>query len=203
MTRWLTAAGVALPGLLLAGFGLLHPVFLAPSTAMVWWQLHVPLILLFPLLAVVLWVLLRGENGVTAWLARVAAYAYACFYTALDVLSGIGAGLVTDVQQGGSQAVLELFALGDRLGHVGVWCLVAASALAGLVLIRRDGMRAVPGTLVLVAAGYPFFVGHIFAPVGVMAMLGFALGCGLLAAASRPASAPRADRPAPVPQPAT
>lgn len=201
MTRWLTVIGVAMPGLVLAGFGLMHPVFLAPSTAPAWWQLHVWLIPLFPLIAVALWVLLRGESGVLAWGARIAAYGYACFYTALDVLAGIGAGLVTDVQQGGSQAVLDLFALGDRLGDTGVYLLVAASVLTGAVLIRRDGVRAVPGTAVLVAAGYPFLTGHIFSPVGVVAMLGYALGAALLAAARRPAVPARVDDREPIPQP--
>lgn len=198
MTRWVRVVGVAVPGLVLAGFGLMHPAFLAPSTAAAWWQLHVWLIPLFPLLAVALGVLLRGERGVLAWGARIAAYGYATFYTCLDVLAGIGAGLVVDVQQRSSQAVNRLFDVADQLGAAGVWCFLAASVLAGIVLVRRDGVRAVPGALVLVGAGIPFLHGHIFYPEGVLAMVGIAVGCALLAGARRSEPAYREPAPQPV-----
>lgn len=184
MTRWLTVLGVALPGLALAGFGMLHPSYLAPSTAQAWWTLHVWLIPFFPLIGVAIWVLLRGERGPIAWAARIAAYGFATSYTGLDVLAGIGAGLVTDVQQGGSEAVLRLFEIGGRLGETGVYCLAASAALLGVVLIRRDGVRAAPGAVLLLASCYPFLLGHIFHPTGVLAMLGIAAGCALLAAAA-------------------
>ena len=188
MKRWMTIVGVALPGVALAGFGLLHPLFLDPTTARAWWTLHIWLIPVFPLISVAVWVLLRGERGPLAWAARVAAYGFATFYTALDVLAGIGAGLVTEVQQGGSPAAGQLFVIGDRLGATGVYCLMACAVLTGVVLIRRDGVRAVPGTVLLAGACYPFLQGHIFRPVGVLAMLAIAAGCALLAAA-RPADA--------------
>lgn len=186
MTRWPTVLGVALPGLALAGFGLLHPGHLDPSTARQWWQLHVWLIPVFPLISLAIGVLLRGERGAVAAAARVAAYGFATFYTGLDVLAGIGAGLVTDVQQGGSPAVGRLFEVGDRLGDAGVWCLLASAVLTGVVLVRRDGPRALAGAVVLAGACFPFLEGHIFHPTGVLAMLGIATGCALLAAARPP-----------------
>lgn len=192
--RWAPVVAVALPGLVLAGLGLAHPSFLAPSTATAWWQLHIPLILCFPLLAVPLWVLLRGERGVLAWAARLAGYVYACLYTALDTISGVAAGVVTE-RLGGSQAVLDLFAVGDPLGQVGVGFLMAGSVLAGVVLARRDGLRVLPGTALLLVAGYGFATFHIFSPYGVLAMLGYAAGFALLAAARRPAAAVAAARP--------
>lgn len=197
VTRWLTIVGVALPGLALAGFGLLHPHYLDASTARAWWTLHVWLIPVFPLISVAIWVLLRGERGPVAWAARVAAYGFATFYTALDVLDGIGAGLVTDALHGGSPAVPWLFLIGDRVGATGVYCLFASAVLTGIVLIRRDGVRAVPGTVLLGAACYPFLQNHIFPPKGVLAMLAIAAGCALLAAAARPvtASPPTESRP--------
>lgn len=66
MRRAAFVVAVALPGLVLAVLGLFHPSALAPSTATFWWQFHVVALPLFPLLAVGLWVLLRGENGVPA-----------------------------------------------------------------------------------------------------------------------------------------
>lgn len=186
MKRWMTVVGVAVPGLLLAGFGLVHPAGLGPSTAMAWWQLHIPLIPLFPLLAAALWVVLRGERGVLAWAARIAAYLFACLYTALDTISGIGAGLVTDRLGGGPAEQGVFFAVGDELGRIGVWCLAAACLLAAAVLSRRDGVRVLPGTAVLLLASYGLYFFHIFSPYGVLAMVGYAAGFALLAAARRP-----------------
>jgi len=197
---WVTIVGVAVPGLVLAGFGMLHPGYLDASTARDWWSLHVWLIPVFPLISAAVWVLLREERGPLAWLARVAAYAFATFYTGLDVLAGIGAGLVTDVQQGGSPAVGRLFEIGDRLGAAGVLALLLSALLTGGLLIRRHGLRAVPGTLLLVGSCYPFLTDHIFHPKGVLAMLGIAAGCALLAAAGR--AAEPAGRPEPVSPPA-
>jgi len=123
-----------------------------------------------------------------AQLARLGAYGFAAFYTALDVLAGIGAGLAMEREGGSSPVVGRLFEVGDRLGAVGVWCLLAAALLAGVVLVRRDGLRALPGTLVLAGSCYPFLENHIFHPRGVLAVLGVALGLALLAVA-RPAPA--------------
>ncbi len=185
MAKWITAAVVAVPGVVLAGFGLIHPAFLDETTAMAWWQLHIPLIPLFPLLAAAMWLVLRGVRGPVAWVARVAAYLFACLYTALDTISGISAGIATE-RLGGSQAVLDLFAVGDELGHVGVWCLAASTALAAAALFPRDGLRVLPGTAVLLVAAWAFYRFHIFTPYGALAMLGYALGFALLAAARAP-----------------
>lgn len=176
---------VAAPGLVIAVLGLFHPTFLAPSTAAVWWQLHVVLLPLFPLLGAALWLLLRGERGPVAWLARLAAYVYAAFYTALDVLAGIGAGYLTDRLQGGSQEANDLRALGNDLGMVGSWAFLVAAVLTGVLLVRRDGRAALPGAVILFGGAANFLHGHIYWPVGGLAMLGVAGGCAALAYAAR------------------
>jgi hypothetical protein len=196
---WTRVVAVALPGLVLAGFGLAHPSYLDPTTARAWWTLHIWLIPAFPLISAAIWVLVRGQRGPLAWLARIGAYAFAAFYTGLDVLAGIGAGLVTDVQQGGSPAVARLFEIGDLLGAVGVWSLLVSAVAVGVLSIRRNGLRAAPGTLLLAGSCFPFLTDHIFHPRGVLAMLGIAAGCALLAAADR--STDPAARPAPVSPP--
>lgn len=193
MTR---VAAVAAPGLLLAVLGLFHPRALAPSTATGWWQLHVVLLPLFPLLAVALWVLLRGENGPLAWLARTAAYVYAVFYTALDVLAGIAAGYLVEQAQGGSQESLDLRALGNDLGMIGSVAFLVAAALTAAVLVRRDGRRALPGGVLLVVAAVPFLHGHIYWPTGGLAVVGVGLGCGLLAAVAPGRETTELDAPA-------
>ncbi|MBW0116109.1 hypothetical protein [Pseudonocardia abyssalis] len=178
---------VAAPGLVLAVAGLFHPRALAPSTATLWWNLHVVLLPLFPLLAVALWVLLRGERGVLAWLARIAAYGYAAFYTALDVLAGIGAGYLVDEARGGSQEANDLRALGNDLGMIGSWSFLVATVLVGVLLVRRDGRAALPGAVILFGGAANFLHGHIYWPSGGLAVLAIGVGCGALAYAARPA----------------
>ena len=179
---------------------MLHPGYLDASTARAWWTLHVWLIPVFPLISVAVWVLLREERGPLAWLARIAAYGFATFYTGLDVLAGIGAGLVTDVQQGGSPAVGRLFEIGDRLGATGVLALLLSALLTGGLLIRRHGLRAAPGTLLLVGSCYPFLTEPHLPPEG---RAGHARHRRRVRAArrGRPRRAP-ADRPEPVSPPA-
>lgn len=179
--RFGTAAAVASPGLLLAVLGLFHPHALTPGTATVWWQLHVVLLPVFPLLAVALWVLLRGVGGPLALLARIAAYGYAALYTGLDALAGIAAGVVTERLQRGSQVALDLRALGNDLGVAGAWALLAAVALTAAVLVARDGRRALPGAVLLVAGAVPLGNSHIYWPTGGLGLVAFAAGCALLA----------------------
>ena len=184
MNRRIRVIVVALPGLVLAVFSQVHPAFLDMTTAMAWWQLHIPLIPMFPLLAAAMWVVLRGENGVPAWVARIAAYAYAVLYTALDTISGISAGIVT--ADGAGQLAPSLFAVGDELGHIGVWCLAGSTVAAAVALFPRDGLRVLPGTVVLLVAAWGFYRFHIFSPYGGLSMLGYAVGFALLAAARSP-----------------
>lgn len=179
-----TAALVALPGLVLAAVGaLVHPGFLDPTTARAWWTVHVYLVPVFPLIALAVWWLLRGVRGPLAAAARVAAYGFAALYTALDVLSGIGAGLV--VEAGAGELAGRLFAVGDALGHTGVWLLLASAVLTGLALLPRDGAPVLVGAAVLAGACVPFRAAHIFHPTGVWAMVGVAAGCVLIALARR------------------
>jgi len=184
MKRWWTVIVAGVPGLVLAGAGLAHPARLRPETATAWWQFHVILLPLFPLLAVALWVLLRGANGPLAWLARAGAYGYATFYTGLDALTGIAAGLVVETTGRTSQASIDLGRLGVELGGIGEWSFLAAAVLTGFVLVRRDGLPAAPGAVVLVGAAVAFRGAHIYWPAGGLAMIGVAIGCALLAAAS-------------------
>jgi hypothetical protein len=189
--------GVALPPLVLAAAGLTHPMDLTPTTAHHWWFLHVLLLPVFPLLGVVIWVLLRGEAGVLAWTARIAAFGYAVYYTGLDTLAGIAAGVAMDTDPG-DPATTRLLKIGNQLAVPGEWLYLIAVLLTGAVLIRRGGRPALPGALILVIAAIPFMFGHIYWPVGVFAMLGTATGAAALEMI-RPASATPLRRPSPTP----
>jgi hypothetical protein len=187
--RWARVVVVAGPAVVLAGLGLTHPQDLTATSASWWTTLHVLLLPLFPLLAVSLWLLLRGIPGPAAWAARIAAYGYAAFYTALDVLAGIGAGELTQLnaERGLQETTVEvdrLFAVGNDLGELGVWCFGVACAATAVAVVGRVGRRALPGAVVLVAAAVVFVAGgvHIYWPWGVGTMLALAVGLGLLAA---------------------
>ncbi len=185
---------VAAPGLVLAGAGLTHPMDLTPATARHWWTLHVWLLPVFPLLAVVVWTLVRGESGLVAWVARCAAYGYATFYTGLDTLAGIAAGVAMESNPGGP-AVTRLLALGNQLAIPGIWCYLIAVAMTGVVAVRRDGSPALPGALIIVAAAIPFMFAHIYWPIGVLAMVGTAIGAAALEIAHRGAVNPATQAP--------
>jgi hypothetical protein len=133
--------------------------------------------------------------GVATALAWSAAFVYACFYTGLDAVAGIAAGTAAGSAAPGvdlGPAVTPLFHTGDRLGRVGVIAFLVAVAAGSVALYLRHGVRVVPGSVVLLIAGYSFIDSHIFLPRGVLTMLAFAVGFGWWAwTASGPQTAPR------------
>lgn len=175
---------VALPALVIAGLGLLHPVFLTPDTAERWRLAHLLLLPVFPLIAGSVWFLLRGERGPAAWAARVLAFGYAVLYGALDSIAGIGAPhQVIRADERGSEGpdLGAIFEIGDAIGHLGVYALAAALLLTGGVLfLRGRSPYAVVGALVGAASCYPFLRHHVFPPRGVLALVGIAVGLALL-----------------------
>jgi hypothetical protein len=181
--RWIRAVVLALPSLVLASVGLTHPLVLTPATAHHWWSMHVWLVPVFPLLAVALCVLLHGERGPLAAAARVAAYGYATFYTALDVLAGIGAGLVMDTEHRDGPTVQRLFRIGGELGLVGSICFLLAAVLTVVLAWPRARWWALPAAALLVGGGWLFLGNHIYRPLGVAGQLVIALGLVTLALA--------------------
>ena len=182
--RWLRALLLAAPALALAGFGLAHPHLLTEGSAHRWWTMHVLLLPLFPLVAGALLVLLRGDRSPVAWAARVAGYGFAVGYTALDVLAGIGAGLVVDTAHRPEDDVVgRLFQIGDRIGRAGVWALLVAGLLTAAARWPRHGPWVLPGTAVFTTGCAVFMENHIFAPRGVWAMVALAAGTALLSLA--------------------
>ncbi len=135
------AFGIVAAPLLLAALGATHPHVLTAETASYWHALHLVLLALFPLLGVNLWWLLAGFSGWAAWTARVMAFLYITFYSALDVLGGIGTGtLVINAPTANtpelSGAVRALFIQGNELSLIGVWAFLLACVLTSAVLIQ-------------------------------------------------------------------
>jgi len=179
------------PPLVLAALGLTHPHHLNGGTADWWTTLHILLVPLFPLLGLAHWILLRNHRGLIAWVGRIAAFGYATFYGALDALAGIATGTI--MRRSGVDnpddlpEIGWLFAIGNDLGDIGSRSFLVASVATSVVLLRRHGKRAIPGGLVLVAAGISFLDSHIYWPQGVITMVAIAVGFGLLALTTRAA----------------
>lgn len=186
MPRPRTPVLVALPAVLIAGLGLLHPVFLTPDTAERWRLLHLALLPAFPLLGASVWFVLRGERGPAAWGARLLAGAYAVLYGALDAIAGVGAShqVLRTADRGDARPPIEdLFDIADPLGALGVYALAASALLTGLVLSRRNRPLAIAGAVVVAGACYPFLRHHVFPPRGVLAVAAIGVGLALLEAA--------------------
>jgi len=185
---------VMLGPVLLALAGLLHPSGLSAATAHRWVWLHIVLLPVFPLLALGFVVLLwerpiAGPPRVARLIAWICAAIYAVGYTGLDAVAGIAAGTVAG-QQGDPaelrRLVLALYETGDGLGTVGVYAFLAATLATAVSLGSRYGIRMLPGTVVLFAAGWSFIDSHIFSPRGVLTMLAMAAGFALLSALRNP-----------------
>src|SRR5262245_21241559 len=138
-SRWLDALLVALPGLVLAGFGVVHPGGLNVATAHWWATLHIILLPAFALLAAAQWHLLAPAPPLVRWTGRLAAFSFAAFYTGLDAVAGIAAGTVLDVEHGRPPAVGRLFVVGDMLGDIGAWSFLVASVLIVAGMVPRTG----------------------------------------------------------------
>lgn len=173
----------AVPGLVLMAAGYVHPERLDATTAHRWWTLHVPAMLVFPLVGLALAWLFKGRRDPVAVVAVLAAFVYAVFYNALDVLSGIGAGWVTSRLPPGAprpDEVRSIFALGTPLGEVGSWALLlAALVVAGDALVRHR-LTALPGVLLLPGAAL-VHADHIYWPGGALGMGLVGLATGYLA----------------------
>jgi hypothetical protein len=174
----LLSLAVALPPLVLAAVGVSHPTRLNADSAVYWRDLHIGILAVFPLLGFAPWIVVRGHRLWLSWAAGVLGFLYAAFYTALDVLAGIGAGGLEHA--GMHEATPVAFDLGDRLGLVGSVAFVAACVLAGGFAVRMRGIRALPGALLVTLGSVLFLFEHIFFPVGVLGQLCLALGWVLL-----------------------
>jgi hypothetical protein len=171
----------------LAVVGVTHPSDLTAQSAEYWRNLHIAILAVFPLLGFAPWLVVRGRNAVVSWVAGILGFLFAAFYTALDVLAGIGAGgLEFD---GHGDVVGTVFRLGNNLGDVGSYAFVAACVLAAGVCVRWFGIRSLIGGVMVIAGSLLFLERHIYFPVGVAGQLLLAAGwVALLVARDRSTS---------------
>jgi hypothetical protein len=145
-----------------------------------WLVVHLGTMLLLPLLAVAVYVLLRGIDGTAALVSRIALVVFAVFYTAFEVLVGIGSGILADqinalpaaeravgseLMQGyNDTGIITVF---EILGGLG-W-LVAVGA-AGVALYQRAHTFSSVAVVFLFVLSAPGIIIHVtpFGPVGLV-----------------------------------
>ena len=169
-----TSLAVAIPPVVLAAVGVTHPEHLTADTAVYWRDLHIGILAIFPLLAFAPWLVVRGHHRWLSWTVGILAFLYAAFYTALDVLAGIGAGGLEHAGMDDSTHVV--FGLGNGLGDIGSYAFIAASVIACAWAVRSGGIRAIPGSVLVIVGSVLFLTRHIYFPVGVIGQLCLAIG---------------------------
>jgi hypothetical protein len=113
---------------------------------------HLGMVVFIPLMAVVIYVLLRGVEGTAAWISRIALVPFVVFYSAWEVLQGIGVGILVNELKGLPQTdeplraeLVQDFAEHPLIGPFGVFVslgsmgLIVALIAAGLALHRHAG----------------------------------------------------------------
>ncbi len=186
----------ALPPLALALIGAFHPHDLTMATARRWTDVHLVALPVFGLLGLAPWLLLRRIDRRLGLVAAVLAWVYAAFYTALDVLAGIGAG--TAQQRAAGAGVGDLFDRGNSLAAFGVAAYLLATVLAAAATLRATGPRRAAwiGAGLVAVAAVSFLSSHIYWWRGGLTMLALALGWTLLALCPvRPRERPPAVHP--------
>jgi hypothetical protein len=128
-----------------------------------WLVIHVAGAVFFPLMALVVWLLVRDVPGRAATVARVAMPIFAVFYTAYEALFGIATGLLADTANGLSGAEREgvVQAINDiatspLFGEPGVFVSVGSLAwwtgiAAAIMALKQAGAGRAP--LVLLGLG--------------------------------------------------
>jgi hypothetical protein len=131
---------------------------------------HVGMMLFIPLMAVVIYLLLRGVEGTAAWVSRIALVPFVVFYSAWEVFQGIGVGILVNELKGLPQAepalredLVQDFAEHALIGPLGVFGsigsmgLIVAAIAAGIALYRHAGapvsvpvLLAISGLLITV-----------------------------------------------------
>jgi hypothetical protein len=117
-----------------------------------WMVVHIGQMLFIPLMAVVVDLLLRGVEGTAARVSRIALVPFVVFYTAFELLQGIGNGILVNAVNGLPQAeratgaaLVQDFAEHVLIRDFGVFVsigslgLITAAVTAGIALYRHAG----------------------------------------------------------------
>lgn len=162
-----------------------YPIIRDEVTA--WEIVHLGTLIFVPLMAGVVLLLLRGTEGTSAMVSRVALAVFAVVYTAWEVLIGIGTGILVDEVNQLAEAerpigavLVEEFtdsSLIMALEKIGTVAWFVALLAAGVALVRQAGASwLVPALLVLSAvptAWHVFPFGQVGLALFIAAVLVF------------------------------
>jgi hypothetical protein len=132
-----------------------------------WMVVHIGMLLFIPLMAGVVYLLVRGIDSTTAWICRIALAFFVVFYSAFETLVGIGTGiLVNDISElpaGDEEAaapLVEEFTSGVLVGaplgvftSIGSVAFVVAAIAAGVTL-RVDAGAPLSVAILLGLSGF-------------------------------------------------
>jgi hypothetical protein len=113
---------------------------------------HLGMVFFIPLMAVVVYLLLRGVEGTAARVSRIALVPFVVFYSAWETLQGLGVGILVNELKGIPQTeealrvdLVQDFAEHALIGPFGVFVsigslgLIVAAIAAGVALYRHAG----------------------------------------------------------------
>ena len=165
-----------------------------------WLVVHIGMMLFIPLMAVAVYLLLRGIEGTAARISRIALVPFVVVYGAYEVLLGIGAGiLVQDVnglagsEKAAGAALVNEFTDNvlirgfSVLSSIGALAFITAMIAAGVAL-RREAAAPVAVPILLGLSGF-LITAHPppFGPTGLVLLIAAVL---LFVRSQAPARAP-------------
>jgi hypothetical protein len=168
---------------------------------------HVGTLLLVPAFASVVYLLLRGVGGIAAGVSRVALAVFALFYTAWEVLIGIGTGILVEqvnalpaAERATGASLVEAYAgspLIKTFELIGNAAWLIAAVAAGIALYRRADARSSSAVVILLLISALPITWHVppFGPVG----LALFITATLLVLRGRSTAAPPTPRGQPEP----
>jgi hypothetical protein len=143
-----------------------------------WLAVHYGGAVFFPLMALIVWLLVRGLGGRAATVARIALPTFAVFYGVWEALFGIATGMVADAGNGlgtaereGTVAAFDAIVGSPLVGEMGVFVSVGSIAWwvgisAAIMALNQAGVRR--AALVLLGLG-GLLTFHV--PIGPPALL--------------------------------
>jgi hypothetical protein len=153
-----------------------------------WLAVHYAAVVLFPLMALVVWTLIRDLEGRAATIGRVALPVYAVFYGVWEAMFGIANGLLAqtantldgEARQGVVEAS-EAIVSSPVFGEVSVFSTIGGIAwmvgvTAAIMALKKDGVRRAP--LILLAIG-ALTIFHV-PPFGPIALVCLSAGAYLV-----------------------
>ena len=153
-----------------------------------WLAVHYAAAILFPLMGLVVWMLIRDLDGRAATVARFALPVYAVVYGVWEAMFGIANGLLAqtantldgEARQGVAEAS-EAIVRSPAFGEVSVFSTIGGLAwmvavFGAIMVLKRDGVRRAP--LILLAIG-ALMILHV-PPIGPVALVCLSAGAYLV-----------------------